>query len=99
MSNLRQELRDSATAFQKTMVTHRPVVVSLGWLAYDALKAEVSASVAEMVPGYVPQSEQFDALNPLGLIHSLNCAGVECFFWNGMIIMRARSHATNRVFL
>lgn len=97
MIGRRQQLREAWVEHQRGQATSRPVVVALGHLHYDELKAEVEASVAETVPGYAPHSDTLDALNPIGLIHALNCAGVECFYWSGMIVLRIRSTALTSI--
>jgi hypothetical protein len=76
----------------------RPVVVAIGFHDYDQLKAEVQSSVAETVPGYAPASLEFSGLNPIGLMHALNCAGVECFYWQGLIVTRIQNSAVTGTF-
>jgi hypothetical protein len=93
VDNLRTQIRKEALAHQEREAQSRPVVAALGWLDYDQLKAEVQSSMGEVVPGYAPHSDELNAVNPVGLIHALNCAGVECFYWSGMIILRIRNSA------
>lgn len=97
--SIKQQIRESVSEFQARQAESRPTVVALGYVDYDRLKAEVLASIGETVPGYAPHSESFEALNPIGLIHALNCAGVECFYWSGLIVLRLRSTEFGRFFL
>lgn len=64
----------------------RPVVVAMGFHDYDILKSEILVSSAELVPN-TGDGVYSD------VIRGLNSLGVECFFFQGMLITRINSSA------
>lgn len=64
----------------------RPCVVAMGFHDYDALKAEVMVSSAELMPAPLAYADP-------AVMKSLNELGVECFYFQGMIITRIVSSA------
>lgn len=64
----------------------KPRVVAMGFDDYDRLKAEVLASVAEVVP-VGPSFRHMD------LMAELNRSAVECFFYGDNLIIRIASSA------
>lgn len=89
--SLRRKLMDEVVAFEKdrAMWTVPPRVVVLGFEFYDALKAEVLACVAEVVPTQPCNAFLID----------LNKYGIECFYWSGMVVCRSKHPQGGPIFL
>lgn len=98
MESLRQRLTEKRETEAKYQI-RQPNIAVLGFHDYLLLKAEVLRSVAEVVPlDQNPLTPSDDSSSPYNLLPLLNQAGVECFAWNGMVIVAAKSSACCGVF-